>query len=121
MFKSENEKVFRLLCDAAQESEFKHKHASCICHKGRVLSIGTNQRKTHPLQAKYSDKDARVWLHSEIDAIVQVINRHGAEILKDCELFNLRLTRGGNIGNSKPCEGCSRAIEAFEIGRVYWT
>ena len=121
-FKSENRKIFDLLFETAKSSEFEqHRHASAIIYKNNVLAVGINKAKSHPLQKKFSESDDRIQLHSEIDAIVQVINNHGAAILNDCSLYNLRLTRGGNIGISKPCESCQKAINAFGIERVYWT
>lgn len=122
MFKTENEKIYRLLCEEAIGSEYpKHRHAACIVHKGRVLSIGTNRQKSHPMQKKFADKDCKIFLHAELSAIIQVINRHGVDILTESELYVLRLTKGGNIGNSKPCTGCAKAIEAFGIEKVFWT
>lgn len=108
--------------DTALQSEYdQHRHASAITYKNRVLAVGVNQRKSHTLQRRFSGRDEKVWLHSEITAIVKVINRYGTKILKDCELYNLRLTRGGEIGISKPCEACQKAIEAFGIKKVHWT
>lgn len=122
MFKTENKKLFDTLFEKAQESEFiAHRHSSAIVYKGRVLAVECNQKRTHPLQKRFSRNENNIWLHSEIAAIVRVISLYGSTILKDCELYNLRLTGGGNIGISKPCASCQKAIDAFEIGSVLWT
>lgn len=122
MFQTENKRIFNVLHKAAERSEYlHHRHASCIVYKGRVISTGINQRKSHTLQKQFSGKETKLFLHSEIAAIVKVINRYGSEILKDCELYNLRLTKGGKVGISKPCAACSKAIETFGIEKVYWT
>ena len=121
-FKTENRKIFDVLFETAKSSEFEqHRHASAITYKNTLLAVGINKAKSHPLQKRFSESDDRIQLHSEIDTIVQVINNHGADILKECSLYNLRLTKGGNIGISKPCDSCQRAIEVFGIERVYWT
>jgi len=62
-----------------------------------------------------------VWLHAEIDCIVKVVNRYGTEALKDSELYVARVLKDGSLANSQPCEGCQRAIEAFQIKRVFYT
>lgn len=97
------------------------RHACAITYKNRILCIGTSKKKTHPLQEKFKSRKERVYLHAEIDAIVKCINLHGTEILKDCEMHVLRVTGGGNIGFSKPCPGCQKAIDAFNIKKVYHT
>jgi len=122
VFQFKNDKIFTLLCEEAKKSEFEnHKHASCICHKGRVLALETNQKKSHTIQKRFSTSEKKVWLHSEIACIIRVVNLYGVEILKDCELYNIRLTKALKVGNSKPCDGCAKAIEAFGIGKVFYT
>lgn len=119
---TKNDKLFSLLFDAAQTADLiqSSRHASAIVYKKQVLAVGINSRKTHPLSCRFNGPD-KPCLHSELDAIIQVINQHGPEILKRCSLWNLRITKGGKIGSSKPCVGCERAIKAFGIARVYWT
>ena len=98
-----------------------HKHASAIVYKKKIIALGKNQMKTHPIMLQYQSDSTKIYLHSEIDAIVKVINNHGSEILKHSSLYNLRLTGGGNVAMSKPCNGCQKAIDAFGIKRVFWT
>lgn len=124
MFQTEirNQKIFELLEEAAREAEPIQcsKHSSAIVYKKQVLAVATNSRKSHPLQRQFGGPD-KIVLHSEVAAIVKVINLHGADILKKCSLYNFRLTKGGKVGISRPCAGCQRAIEAFGIRKVYWT
>lgn len=115
-------KIFNLLKEEALKSDFiKHRHAACLIYKGKIISIGINRRKSHPLQKKFQTRPSRIYLHAEIDAIIKAINKHGTSILKDCELNVLRLTKAGKVGNSKPCLGCTKAIKAFGITKVNWT
>jgi deoxycytidylate deaminase len=117
-----NENIFNLLLTQAKTSDFtSHRHSAAIVYKKKVLSIGCNQIKTHPLMLKYQTDEHKIHLHAEIDAIIKAINLHGSEILKRCELYVLRLTGGGNVGHSKPCRGCQKAIDAFGFKGVYWT
>lgn len=94
------------------------RHSTAIVHKGKILSIGLNRRKTHPLQKLFSDRPERLYIHSEIDAITKIKNK---TILKECDVYVLRLTKGGHIGNSKPCEGCKKALTYYGIQGIYWT
>ena len=119
---TKNDKLFSLLFDAAQTADLiqSSRHASAIIYKKQVLAVGVNSRKTHPLSCRFNGPD-KICLHSELHAIIQVINQHGPEILKRCSLWNLRITKGGKIGSSKPCVGCQRAIDAFGIKEIFWT
>lgn len=96
-------------------------HACSIIYKNKIIGYGINKCKTHPLQAKYKKRIQCDYLHAEIDALVQVINKHGSDILKDCTMFVCRTFKNGESANSKPCIGCNRAIEAFNIKKVYYT
>lgn len=93
-------------------------HCAAIVHKGNILSIGLNKKKTHPLQKKFADRPEKDCIHAEIDALVKIKHKH---ILKDCDIYVLRLTKGNRIMNSKPCAGCEKAINFYGIKNIYWT
>jgi deoxycytidylate deaminase len=115
--------IFDTLHDVAETAPLiRHsRHAACILYRDRTLAVGVAQYKTHPLMRKYQDVSERVYLHAEVDAIVRTVNRYGTEILRQSALYVLRLTKGGSVSLSKPCEGCSRCISAFNIQEVYWS
>lgn len=94
------------------------RHCAAIVHNGSILSIGVNKKKTHPIQKLFADKPEKDFIHAEIDAIVKVKNK---DILKECSIHVLRLTKGNRIGNSKPCLGCMNALNHYGIKKIYWT
>lgn len=118
-----NEKIVSTLIKYASDvpSIRGSSHVASIVYKRRIISVGTNQLKTHPIMGRFGKNDKSIFLHAEIDAIVKCINIHGVEILGKCDLYVVRLTKGGKVGNSCPCPGCQRAIEAFNIRKVYHT
>lgn len=111
--------LYRLALQSEQIQSSRH--AACIVWKNRLLSVGQAKIKTHPLQAKFASNSKRIYLHAEIDVIVRCINNHGTDILKESDLYILRLSKGGAVSMSKPCSGCQRAIEAFQLKSVNWT
>lgn len=123
MWKHNDKQMLSFLEREALEGEAIRgsKHACAIVHKNKLLAVGTNKLKTHPIMLKYGKNEKAIFLHAEMDAIVRVINLHGADILSECDLYVMRLTQGNKVGNSKPCSGCQRAIEAFNIKKVYHT
>ena len=100
---------------------FKAKHAAVLTYKGKILATGRNQYKTHPMMGRFNKHPEAVNLHAEIDCITRAIRLYGTSILKHSELYVARVLASGELGNSKPCLGCQKAIEAFSIPVVYWT
>lgn len=100
--------------DMVQNSQ----HCAAVVQNGKILTIGYNRKKTHPLQKKFQNRPERLCLHAEIDAISKIKRKH---ILNTCDLYILRLSKGGTVSNSEPCDGCKKAIKFFNIKRVYWT
>lgn len=121
---SMNDKLQTRLVDICNRLSWKtgtSRHAAAIIYKKKVLAYGWNKKKTHPLCVEYQPNPERFYLHAEMDAIIKTMNKHGEEILKDCDLYVLRIGNGGNVRFSKPCEGCMNMINAVGIKGVYWT
>ena len=76
----------------------KKKHVSIIVSKGEVISIGSNQYKTHPIAKaigyRYSE------MHSELNALLKTDQR------KNLHLYNFRFNRFGEMRIAKPCCLC---------------
>ena len=114
-------KLLHEIADNATTSVRSSRHAAAICYKGAVLSYGVNSYKTHPMMLLYGKNEESIFLHAEIDALVRAISGYGADLLKDCSLYVLRLNKKGEVAPSCPCSGCQKAIEAFQIKKVYHT
>lgn len=101
--------------------------AAAIYFKNNLISIGINQRKSHPFQAMYGKNKDSIYLHAEIDAIKNALRQVTVDDLERCTLYICRVKYDGkeknNIiyGLSKPCPGCSRAIINFNIKRVIYS
>ena len=83
-----------------------------ISKGGKVISVGHNQKKTHPLTNTYS-------LHAEAAAIIG--RRYHKEDLSGCSIWVYRERTSGEPGMSKPCDDCMRLIVASGIKKVYYT
>lgn len=93
--------------------------ATCLNHKGRVISIGYNSYvKTHPIQARFSQKakePEKIYLHAEIAAIIAAKGKPIHTIKVE------RYDRQGKPLNSCPCSICQLAIEKAGIKYVLYT
>ena len=74
------------------------KHVSIIAVKNKILSVGTNKTKTHPLAKKYGYMFGE--LHSELDAMRRIEPQRGMI------LINYRMNRFLELRNAKPCCKC---------------
>jgi deoxycytidylate deaminase len=101
--------------------------AAAIVYKGDIISLGTNQKKSHPFQAKYGKNPDCIYLHAEVDAIKNSLRHITVDDLPHAELYIARMKRPEPRakyyirGLCKPCEGCAKAIAAFGIKKVYYT
>ena len=75
------------------------KHVSIIIRKNEIVSIGTNNFRTHPMAKKLGYRFDEV--HSELDALLRY--KGPKDNLK---LINYRFNRFGNMRMSKPCCKC---------------
>lgn len=95
-----------------------------IHRRGKLLAVGFNQRKSHPLQAKWASRPERIFLHAEIDAIRNYLYSSTIDSLTTCSMLVVRIKRSNNRwvhGCAKPCSGCANALEFYGIRNVKWT
>jgi tRNA(Arg) A34 adenosine deaminase TadA len=98
-----------------------NKMAAIISKRKRVLGIGFNSRKTHPLQRRFSDHDLKVCIHAEIDALRDALRNYDEEAIRGAEIFVARVLKNGSPATAKPCKTCQVALDTFGIAAVYWT
>lgn len=94
--------------------------ATLVLKRGNVF-YGKNSLKTHPLQAEYCKNPKAICLHAEVDAMKNALRFFNQQTLWGSSLYIARAKADGSPGLAKPCEGCCRAIAAFEIGKVVYT
>ncbi len=99
--------------------------ASAIYYRGQLVGLGTNKKKSHPFQAKWGRREECIYLHAEIEAIKNSINRMGGiDFFKESTIYVVRqkVINGQWVdGLAKPCAGCQRAIESFGLREVIYS
>ena len=99
------------------------KHFSFIYDKNKLLSIGINSPKTHPLNLKYN------YLNKQKNKISHIVGTHSemSAVIKlgfDCEdliLVNTRINRKNEIDYSFPCNGCMEMIKELKFSKIFYT
>lgn len=99
--------------------------AAIVNSRGRIVSYGFCQLKTHPFQKKFQRNKESIFLHAETHAIKNALRLLGVRSLKDYSIFIVRakrneITRKWELGTSKPCKGCQSCIETHEIKEIYY-
>lgn len=110
------------------DSKKRCHHFSFIIHKGRIVSIGQNNRKTHPINLKnrkYSLKTGKDFSDekhtcSEFNAILKLKKLTNINS-KKCSIVNIRIDRNNNIAFAKPCMSCDSLLRYFEFKNIYWS
>lgn len=94
---------------------------SIIVNRNSILSIGVNNSKTHPFQAKFSKNEHALFWHAETRAISLALKKGYSDLLKKSSMYVLRLTKAGRPAFSMPCPGCAKAISVHKIGKVIYS
>jgi hypothetical protein len=90
----------------------RKKHCSIILHKNKIVAVGINRFKTHPLAVKHGYLFGEV--HSELDAFLKCEKRDGLE------LWNFRFNTLGEMRISRPCPKCLPwCMKVFD--NIYYT
>ena len=100
--------------------------AAAVVRKGKVVSYGYNHKKTHPFQAQFCKNNHAVFFHAEVHAIKNALKSVDVEDLSKCELYIVRAKRDKANGKwitgmSKPCIGCKKCIDLFDLKSVYYS
>ena len=101
--------------------------AACIVFRKDIVSFGINEMKSHPFQAKYGKNKNCVFLHAETSAIKNALKYITEDELERSTLYVCRVKfqdpskKEMIFGLSKPCSGCFRCINTFNIRQVIFT
>ena len=100
--------------------------AAAVVRRGKVISYGYNHKKSHPFQTRFCKNRHSVFFHAEVHAIKNALKSVDVEDLYKCELYIVRAKRDKAnrkwiTGMSKPCSGCQKCIDLFDLKSVYYS
>ena len=112
----------RIICKLVEEASScepvaGQRHAAAVVHRGRIISLETNSKKTHPIQKRWGKNRHSIYLHAEVNAIIKAMKT--TVNFNECDLYVIRLDKMGNLAKSKPCRGCQDAIKHYNFKEVY--
>jgi tRNA(Arg) A34 adenosine deaminase TadA len=100
------------------------KLAAGVVYKNRLVAVGKNSYKSHPLMGKYNKNPEAIYLHAEVDAIKNALRVLSLQELEKSDILVVRVRRDGHDYQTclaKPCDGCMSAIKAFNLRNLYYT
>ena len=105
-------------------ADLRCRHFSFILDRNRIISIGWNSLKTHPLNLKYNYVNKLkenisniVGTHSELNAVIRL----GEEDCSGLTLINTRINRNNELDYSAPCHGCIDMINQLNFKNIYYS
>lgn len=106
-------KVALELALEVDDSGVDHQLCALVVDKNRVLSVGYNSHKTHPISVGTPLQQ----LHAEMHALLQC----SPEDLRGIDVVVARGRNSGKPGLAKPCTVCQNILRRFGIKRVFYT
>ncbi len=114
MKKKMNNRGLKAAIYAAQCSELKsHRVGAVIYHKKRLISIGCNQKKSHPQRITERSQHAEFNACLGFDKLDVRANK--------CSIYIARLTRTSKVGLAKPCKHCQTLLSSLGITKIFYT
>lgn len=100
---------------------------SCVFYKQRLISVGINNNKTHPI-VRYNPlicKRTGKPIHkngscAEWVALSKLKNTTNIPFSKMI-MVNVRIKKDNSIGISRPCSSCKNLLDFFNLKEVYFT
>lgn len=112
--------MFKAAMAASNSTHDRVRIGAVVVNGNYLISTGWNQKKSHPMQAKYNvlrNLECSNYIHAEIHSLV----RSGREDVTGATIYVYREDRTGEVANCKPCAACTKAISDAGIRRVYYT
>lgn len=126
--KKVNEGILHTLSKvAAANPGQREKLAAAVVCRNKIISIGINSMKSHPMAAKYGKNEHAVYLHAEVAAIKNALREIDVDDFSKCDIYITRVKKEAPFtkkfvwGLAKPCVGCERAIAEFGLKRTIYT
>lgn len=120
-----NKRFFKAAEAIADTSEFPKIHiGAVVVVKNEIISVGTNLRKTHPMQKRYNinrfnevEEVTNHYIHAEINALLKVKHLK----LKDASIYVYRKNSNNKFAMCRPCNACMAYIKELGIRSIYYT
>lgn len=119
--------IFKALVPPVREWHMRNYHATFALQGSKLIAIGINKAKTHPLNLRNRKKNSSgidfsysKFSCSELVCLNSVRRKTTIPFSK-LTLINFRIDREGNLAMAKPCKSCESLLRFLEIRKLYYT
>lgn len=122
-----HDRVFQFAKNMSEMSDFDRQKLGCVVtYKKRIIGMGFNTNKTHPMQKEYnklrfeSDRTPHC-MHAEMHALIPLRNLDVD--WSKVSVFIYRMSRDGKTKSAyaRPCKGCMAYMKKLGIKHIYYT
>lgn len=98
---------------------------AAIIKRNKIFAIGKNSYKGGALSHRFKKDKFSVFEHAEVSAIKNFLKKYPTREINKYDIIILRAklnNEGWILGCSKPCRGCQKAIQYFQLRQTifYW-
>lgn len=102
--------------NACKKSSCEHMLAAVLYKGGAVIRVACNENKPLSYRKKY-------FVHGEPSRHAEMNVIHGIprDVISECNLLVVRMSKKGELRSAKPCLACARALYNAGIKRVFYS
>ena len=121
------DRLFQFAKNMAQMSDFERQKMGCVVvYKNKIIGMGFNSMKTHPLQKEYNkvrfneDRSPHC-IHAEMHALLPI--RYMDVDWSKVRVYTYRLCREDRSRGAlaRPCPSCQAFMRDLGIKHIYYT
>ena len=109
------------LAENRTEGASKSFHVAGVYFKGKLVAVGYNSYKSHPMQKLWSRNKESIFLHAEVAVIIKALRVLTQQELSKSTLLVARKGKTKKLITSKPCMGCMKLIAEIGFSSVRYT
>ncbi len=119
--------IFKALVPPKEEWLMRNFHATFAIWGNKLIAIGINKNKTHPLNLKNRKKNSSGMDYSDSKfscselVCLNMVRRKTDIAFNKITLLNFRQNREGKLAMAKCCKGCESLVSFLGVRKVYYT
>lgn len=103
-----------ILKKIASNSSLQHRHSACLIKGNKIHSFGFNK---YMKEIVCNNHYINITIHAEMDALFNYYPKN----TKGMDILIIRVGKGGDLRNSRPCNSCIDKLNQKGIRKVYYS
>lgn len=108
--------AYALLPETHPDISIRCRHFALLFKKNRIICIGWNKVKTHPINQRYNYHKL-CGIHAECDVLI----KSKTDDFRGYNMAILRIDKNNKINYSAPCKFCCDMLETLNLNKIFYT